>query len=237
MTFYQLHDHYPGFPDPREAEPNGLLAMGGDLKPQRLLNAYARGIFPWFSEGDPLLWHCPDPRLVLLPEELHLPKRLRRFLRSGCYEIRFDTDFQGVIEGCAEALRPGQQGTWITRDMRQAYHRMFRLGFAHSVEAWEDGDLVGGLYGISLGAVFFGESMFHRAPEASKVALVALVAFLKSQGFDMLDCQQDTPHMRRFGARLFSRDDFLARLDASLDQRETLQGPWTEMGKGILKNL
>ena len=229
MTFYRLHDEYPGFPDPREAEPNGLLAMGGDLSPQRLLNAYARGIFPWFSEGDPLLWHCPDPRLVLFPSEFHTPRKLQKTLRSSPYDIRFDFDFQGVMEGCALTSRPGQNGTWITQDMRRAYVRMHRLGFAHSVEAWEGGDLVGGLYGIALGGVFFGESMFHRAPDASKAALVSLAHFLRANGFDLLDCQQDTPHMRRFGARLLSRDEFLDRLDRSLDHRETLQGPWTQM--------
>ena len=233
MTFYRLHDEYPGFPDPREAEPSGLLAVGGDLSPQRLLNAYALGIFPWFSEGDPPLWHCPDPRLVLFPTEFHIPRKLRKTLNRKPFDIRFDTDFLGVLEGCALTHRPGQRGTWITQDMRRAYHRMHRLGFAHSVEAWEGDDLVGGLYGIALGGVFFGESMFHRAPDASKAALLALVEFLRRHKFDLLDCQQDTPHMRRFGARLLSRDDFLNRLDRSLERRDTLQGSWAHLAQEL----
>lgn len=204
------------FPSPERAlrEPNGLLCAGGDLSPQRLLAAYRAGIFPWFSPGDPILWWSPDPRMVLFPREFRISRSLRKTLRSGRFSVRLDSDFAGVIDACAATPRPGQAGTWITDDMRAAYGRLHELGFAHSVEAWQDGALVGGLYGIALGGVFYGESMFSRVSDASKVAAAHLARFLDRNGFGMIDCQMHTPHLASLGAREIGRDAFLGRLRA-----------------------
>jgi leucyl/phenylalanyl-tRNA---protein transferase len=215
----------PVFPDPALAEPDGLLAVGGDLSLERLLAAYAKGIFPWYSQDMPILWWSPDPRLVLLPEELHVSRSLRRTMRSGRYAVRSDTAFERVIRGCADKPRPGQDGTWITREMQQAYLRLHRHGFAHSVEAWEGDELVGGLYGVSLGSAFFGESMFADRPDASKVAFATLVEWLQGRRFDLVDCQVATEHLRRFGAREVSRAEFLSRLARALE-RPTMRGRW-----------
>ena len=190
--------------------PNGLLCAGGDLSPERIIAAYSRGIFPWFSEGDPILWWSPDPRMVLFPDELKVSRSLRKSVERGTYETRVDTAFREVIAQCA-APREGQAGTWIVPEMVAAYTVLHDRGFAHSVESWQDGELVGGLYGISLGRVFFGESMFARAPDASKVALVRLVQRLRAQGCDLIDCQQATPHLASLGAREIPRAEF-ARL-------------------------
>jgi len=225
MPVYELGDE-PLFPDPEDSDPSGLLAVGGDLSPRRLLRAYACGIFPWYSEGGPILWHSPDPRALLLPAELHVPRSLRRTLRCGRFEVRLDSAFPEVVRACAETPRPGQDGTWITAEMRRAYRRLHELGFAHSAEAWEEGELVGGLYGLSLGSAFFGESMFATRSDASKVALVVLVEQLLAWGFDLFDCQIESPHLARFGARPVARRDFLARLQRSLE-RETRRGVWT----------
>lgn len=214
---------YP-FPDPREGSAEGLLAYGGDLRPERLLSAYAQGIFPWYEE-DPILWFSPDPRMVLLPAELRIDRTLRKNLRRGRYEMRMDTDFRGVIAACAETPRPGQRGTWITNDMLEAYCQLHALGFAHSCESWLDGELVGGIYGISLGRAFFGESMFARASDASKVALVHLVRQIEAWGFDFLDCQAHTPHTERLGAREWPRDVFLDALERALEA-PTRRGQW-----------
>jgi leucyl/phenylalanyl-tRNA--protein transferase len=162
VTFYRLHESYPGFPDPREAEPSGLLAMGGDLSPERLLIAYSMGIFPWYNPGDPILWHCPDPRMVLLPSDLHIGRSLRPVLARAPWELRYDSDFSQVIRSCATSKRRGQQGTWITSEMMQAYESLHELGFAHSAEVWHEGEMIGGIYGLALGRAFFGESMFYR---------------------------------------------------------------------------
>jgi leucyl/phenylalanyl-tRNA---protein transferase len=215
----------PVFPEPREAEPDGLLAVGGDLSPERLLQAYAAGIFPWFSEGNPILWWSPDPRMVLLPERMHVPRSLARTLRRGRYEVRADTAFSQVIRRCADAPRPGQDGTWITDEMVFAYERLHRLGFAHSFEAWEGGALAGGLYGVSLGAAFFGESMFSERPDASKAAFARGVEWLGSWGVELVDCQVRTEHLARFGAREMARDEFLDRLGRALS-KPTRQGRW-----------
>ena len=190
--------------------PNGLLCAGGDLSPERIIAAYSRGIFPWFSEGDPILWWSPDPRMVLFPDELKVSRSLRKSVERGAYETRVDTAFREVIAQCA-APREGQAGTWIVPEMVAAYTVLHDRGFAHSVESWQDGELVGGLYGISLGRVFFGESMFSRAPDASKVALVRLVERLRAHGCDLIDCQQATPHLASLGAREIPRAEF-ARL-------------------------
>jgi len=195
--------------------PNGLLCAGADLSPERILAAYTRGIFPWYSEGDPILWWSPDPRMVLFPAELKVSRTLRRVVSRGVYEIRVDTAFREVIEACA-APRDGHQGTWIVPEMIEAYTRLHELGFAHSVESWKDDTLVGGLYGIALRRVFFGESMFTRAPDASKAALVALVDRLRERGCRVIDCQQATAHLSSLGAREISRKTFAQLLEESI---------------------
>jgi len=215
-----LHWIEPGappesFPDPATAlrDPDGLLAAGGDLSPARLLAAYRRGIFPWYNAGEPILWWCPDPRAVLYPGELHVSRSLARTLRRDCFRYTLDQDFAGVIDGCAQAPRRGQPGTWITADMRAAYLTLHRLGHAHSLEVWQNKTLVGGVYGVAVGRVFFGESMFSRARDASKAALVMLVRQLARWGFALLDCQVASPHLTSLGSRLIPRRDFLAALD------------------------
>ena len=198
--------------------PNGLLCAGGDLSPERLVEAYSHGIFPWFSEGDPILWWSPDPRMVLFPDELRISRSLRKRVQAGEYETRFDTAFARVIEECA-APRDGQAGTWIVPEMIAAYRRLHELGFAHSVESWRDGELAGGLYGVALGRMFFGESMFTRERDASKVALVKLVERVKEKGFRAIDCQQATRHLASLGAREIPRKAFAQLV------RESIQYP------------
>jgi len=212
------------FPPVEEAE-NGLLAVGGDLSPGRLLLAYASGIFPWYDEEQPILWHSPDPRMVLLPAELRVPRSLRKRVRQRPFGITLDRAFERVLDGCAGVPRPGQDGTWITSEMREAYAELHRLGFAHSAEAWRDGELVGGLYGVSLGAAFFGESMFALEPDASKIAFVTLVEALREWEFQLLDSQVYTDHLARFGAVEWPRERYLAALERALD-RPTRQGRW-----------
>ncbi|MEW5772600.1 MAG: leucyl/phenylalanyl-tRNA--protein transferase [Thermodesulfobacteriota bacterium] len=233
MPVYLLHPEHPGFPDPDRADPCGLVAVGGDLTPVRLMHAYARGIFPWYSAGEPILWWSPDPRLVLFPDELHVPRSLQRVMKRGEFEFRTDTAFSQVIRACAKAPRPQGPGTWLTPEMIRAYETLHRLGHAHSVEAWKDGDLAGGLYGVALGRAFFGESMFHRAPNASKACLVTLVELLRAKGFTLLDCQQTTPHMQRLGAREMPRAEFLKLLEAAVRGGEA-PGRWVaEDGEGV----
>lgn len=192
-------------------EPNGLLALGGDLSPGRLLEAYRHGIFPWFSEGDPLLWWSPDPRMVLFPAELKVSRSLAKSLRNKDYEVRFDTAFAEVLAGCA-GPRPSANGTWIVDDMKIAYERLHDLGYAHSAETWIDGCLAGGLYGVAIGRMFYGESMFALDRDASKIAFVHLVRALQAAGFGMIDCQMHTRHLASFGAREIPRTQFAARL-------------------------
>ena len=192
---------------------NGLLAAGGDLSAQRLLAAYRRGIFPWYSEGDPLLWWSPDPRMVLIPAQLKISRSLTKVLRHADYEIRLDTAFELVIRACASAPRIGQDGTWISPEMQDAYIELHRLGYAHSVETWRDEKLIGGLYGIAIGRAFFGESMFSNATNASKIALAHLCAHLKQQDFGIIDCQMETTHLASLGASPIRRTDFIRRLD------------------------
>ncbi|PZR11863.1 MAG: leucyl/phenylalanyl-tRNA--protein transferase [Archangium gephyra] len=214
------------FPPIEDTDADGIIAVGGDLRPERLEEAYRRGIFPWYSEGLPILWHCPDPRFVLEPKSLHVPRSLRKMMNRGVYEVKLDTAFEGVIDGCAKTKRPGQRGTWITRDMRKAYLKLHELGLAHSAETWFDGRLVGGLYGVSLGRVFYGESMFAHADDASKVAFVTLVEWMRGWGVQLVDCQQETAHLARFGATPWPRDRFTAAL-ASLTSFPTRQGRWS----------
>lgn len=200
------------FPDPRLAEPSGLLGVGGDLSADRLLLAYENGIFPWFSEGQPILWWSPDPRMVLYPDQLHVPRSLRKRMRRGDYTFTFDRSFGEVIRACSRSPRPGQEGTWITDEMVEAYEELHERGIAHSVEAWQDGELVGGLYGVAIGRCFAGESMFTVAPDASKSAFVTLVEHLRDWGFTVVDCQVHTEHLERFGAIEVPRERFLEDL-------------------------
>lgn len=215
------------FPSLRHAlrEPNGLLCAGGELSPARLLSAYRQGIFPWFSEGQPILWWSPDPRMVLFPSEFRLSRSLLRTLRRGNYEVRLDSAFGMTLEACATTPREGQPGTWITEEMRVAYRTLHELGFAHSVEVWMDGMLAGGLYGVALGRVFYGESMFSRVTDGSKIALAHLVSHLHAQGFEMIDCQMHTPHLASLGAREISRQEFVQRV-ADLVEAPVCPGRW-----------
>jgi len=213
------------FPDPEEAEPDGLLAVGGDLSPERIVAAYASGIFPWYNEP-PILWFSPDPRLILFPDELPVSARLERQLAKNPFEIRMDTAFETVIQQCALIDRKDQAGTWITEEMVRAYTDLHHIGIAHSVESWQEGNLTGGLYGLSLGRAFFGESMFTLVSNASKAAFVSLVAQLKKWGFHFIDCQMQTPHLARFGARPVPRPEFLGMLAKAL-KAKTKQGNWS----------
>lgn len=205
-------------------DPNGLLAAGADLSPARLLDAYARGIFPWFGDDDPVLWWSPDPRMVLPVRDLHIARSLRRVIRSGRYEVTLDTAFPEVIAGCAEPRTDGD-GTWITRAMTAAYRQLASLGHAHSVETWSDGALAGGLYGVAIGRMFFGESMFSRQADASKVALVHLVRQLERWGFELVDCQMSTEHLASLGACDIPRSEFVPRLHR-LVSLPGVRAPW-----------
>ncbi|MEW5782702.1 MAG: leucyl/phenylalanyl-tRNA--protein transferase [Pseudomonadota bacterium] len=211
------------------AEPNGLLCAGGDLSPPRLISAYRRGIFPWFSEGEPILWWSPDPRMVLFPEALKISRSLAKTLRNADYQVKLDTAFDAVIAACAATPRPGQHGTWITAEMQAAYRRLHALGYAHSVETWRDGRLIGGLYGVAIGRAFFGESMFSLERDASKIALAHLCRYLCVHNFGMIDCQMETAHLHSLGARPMPREAFLARL-ASLVEQGDAPGRWPADG-------
>lgn len=225
MPFYLLKES-DAFPPPEWADADGLLAVGGDLRPERLLRAYRAGIFPWYGEGLPILWHSPDPRMVLRAPELRVPRSLAKTMRRAPYEIRLDTAFPDVVRACAQVPRADQPGTWITDDMFVAYCRLHELGFAHSAEAWQDGALVGGLYGVSLGGAFFGESMFALAPDASKIAFVTLVAQLLQWNIHLIDCQTYSDHLARFGATMWPRDEFLLALREA-QRTPTREGQWS----------
>lgn len=213
------------FPHPDLADEDGLLAVGGDLSPERLLLAYRHGIFPWYDETTPILWHSPDPRMVLEAGRIAVPRSLEKRLRRGDYALSLDTAFREVITACASVPRPGQDGTWIVPEMVEAYVELHRLGFAHSVEARRDGELLGGLYGVSLGGAFFGESMFAKGPDASKCAFVALVRQLPRWGIELVDCQVHTEHLDRFGAEEWPRGRYLAALSKALRKKDR-RGPW-----------
>lgn len=206
------------------ADPNGLLAAGGDLSPERLIAAYRRGIFPWFSSGQPILWWSPDPRMVLYVDEFRTSHSLAKRVRRQQFKVRIDTAFREVIDSCASVPRDGQPGTWITPEMIDAYCELNRRGIAHSVECWRNGQLCGGLYGMALGRVFFGESMFARETDASKVALVHLVQMLRRQGVPLVDCQQETAHLGSFGARPISRATFAGHLTELIHSTEPVAG-------------
>jgi leucyl/phenylalanyl-tRNA---protein transferase len=214
------------FPPVSWTSPDGVIAMGGTPDPEILKEAYKRGIFPWPHEGWPLLWFCPDPRFVLVPTEAHIPRSLRKEMRRGTWEVRADTCFPEVIRRCSGKLRPGQEGSWITPEMIKGYIALHKEGFAHSIEAWKDGRLAGGLYGVSFGRIFFGESMFADEPEASKVAFATLLANLIRWGFLLVDCQSYTDHLARFGAVEWPRARFLKVHEQAL-REPTLQGPWS----------
>lgn len=195
------------FPPVELAEPDGLLAMGGDLSSERLLLAYKKGIFPWY-EGEHILWWCPDPRFVLFPPELKISKSMKQVLKRNEFEFKTDTAFQQVIRACKTAVRPGQDGTWITDEVERSYTKLFELGYAHSAEAWKNGELVGGLYGILSGNVFFGESMFSKENNASKFAFITYVQQLMKEGIQLIDCQVYTEHLESLGATMISRKEF-----------------------------
>lgn len=223
---FQLDDNDYAFPSAELAEKDGLLAIGGDLSPMRLLTAYANGIFPWYSDGEPILWWSLDPRLIIRPGEMKVSKSLRHTLRSGKFEVKIDTRFRSVMTHCANTPREGQQGTWIVKDMVEAYCRLHEMGFAHSFETYQEGKLVGGLYGLSIGKVFFGESMFHTVADASKVAFYHLHLFLQSHDFELIDCQQETPHLKSLGAYAIPRHEYLKELE-KLVLEPSLMGAWS----------
>jgi leucyl/phenylalanyl-tRNA---protein transferase len=223
MPVYRL-DKRLTFP-PVEMAEDGLLAVGGDLTPERLLLGYSQGIFPWYGPKLPILWHSPDPRMVMSTRELIVNRSLRKTIRRAPYQLRIDTAFADVLTGCASAPRPGQDGTWLVPEMVDAYVKLHQLGFAHSFEAWAGDELVGGLYGVSLGGCFYGESMFARAPDASKLAFCASIAQLDAWSITLVDCQVHTDHLERFGAHEVPRADFLAQLKLALDH-PTRRGRW-----------
>ncbi len=213
------------FPNPRNASDEGLLAYGGDLSSSRLLTAYRKGIFPWYSPGDPILWWSPNPRLLLYPEHFKVRKSFRRVLRSGKFRVTFDKEFSNVIKHCAMVPREGQDHTWIVEEIQKAFIRLHKEGFAHSIEVYKEEKLVGGLYGIAMGKAFFGESMFSLAADASKVAFKALSDVLGSKGYDFIDCQMKTDHMIGLGAEVVERDIFLDALHEALQKPSDL-GNW-----------
>jgi len=224
MPIFRLVDDMV-FPPPDYADPSGLIAVGGDLSSERLLEAYRVGIFPWYSDEQPILWWSPDPRFILEPDEFKISRSLQKTLQRKIFQVTFDRVFEDVIAACSTVPREGQRGTWITREMRDAYIELHGLGYAHSVETWFAGNLVGGLYGVSLGKVFFGESMFHKKTDASKVALATLVEKLKSWGFHFIDSQMTTEHMMSLGAKEMPRRIFLKRLQSAL-RHSTKRGKW-----------
>jgi leucyl/phenylalanyl-tRNA--protein transferase len=225
MPVYLLSDDLI-FPAPRLAPQEGLLAVGGDLSPERLLLAYQMGIFPWYSQDEPIMWWSPDPRLVLYPAELRITKSLQKTLTKGRFKLTMDQAFEAVINACAQSRTGADEGTWIVDEIITAYCSLHKAGLAHSVEAWQDDKLAGGLYGVSLGRCFFGESMFTRISNASKAAFVALVEHLRALEFDLIDCQITTAHLIRFGAREISRARFLDELKKAL-KAPTLKGKWS----------
>lgn len=226
MTIFLLSDKI-AFPPPHLAEKEGLLAIGGDLSEKRLLLAYQMGIFPWYSKDEPIMWWTPDPRLVLYPHELKISRSLQKIIRKNIFTIRIDTAFDQVVRACACTQRKKQEGTWIVDDMIAAYCHLHKTGYAHSFEAWQDDKLVGGLYGVSLGRCFFGESMFSDQSNASKVTFVFLVEYLRKRSFDLIDCQVKTDHLLRSGAREIPRKRFLKELENSLT-KPTLRGKWKD---------
>lgn len=223
MPIFQLMEELL-FPPSHMASQSGILAVGGDLSPARILEAYRQGIFPWYADEEPIIWWSPNPRFVLFPSEIKVSRSMKQILRQGRFRITFDQDFHGVISACQKP-RPGQAGTWITKEMKEAYITLYDLGYAHSVEAWQGDILAGGLYGVSLGRCFFGESMFSTVSNASKAALITLTKRLEAHRFGLIDCQVRSAHLASLGARDISREAFISLLDRLLDF-ETLRGNW-----------
>ena len=226
MPVFELHPSRIEFPDPKHTDESGILAVGGDLQAERLLLAYEMGLFPWFNEDEPPLWWCPDPRMVLYPNELRISKSMRSVLRKNLFRVTADQNFEEVIRNCGAVPRPGQDGTWITEDIVNGYLELHRMGFAHSIEVWSNNTLTGGLYGVSLGKIFFGESMFSVAPNASKLGFIKLVEALKVNDFRLVDCQVHTAHLESLGAEEISRASFLPQLREALTS-ETIRGSWS----------
>jgi len=224
LPIYLLNEKL-SFP-PVEGAEDGVVAVGGDLSPERLLLAYSKGIFPWFGENDPIIWHSPEERFIMLLDKLHISKSMRRVLNSNKFKINFDTDFTYVIQQCAQVKRKGEDSTWITSEMIEAYEKLHNLGYAHSIEVWQDDRIVGGLYGVSLGKCFFAESMFHTATNASKFAVIKLIELLKQKDFHFLDAQVYTDHVATLGAKEISRETFLKLLQEGL-QHESWIGKWS----------
>lgn len=224
---FRLFQKTLSFPDPEEADDSGLLAVGGDLSVERLKLAYSKGIFPWYEEGMPVLWWSPDPRMVLFPDKMIVSHSLRQTLKKDLFTITYDTCFEEVVEQCSSTPRAVQEGTWITGDMKNAYNKLHKAGYAHSAETWHNGQLVGGLYGVALGRAFFGESMFHRMTNASKVALYFLLEKLRSMSFEIIDAQVYTNHLESLGGELLPRTVFLELLQKALE-KPSLTGRWTE---------
>ncbi len=217
MHIFPLSRYNLIFPDPTTATDEGILAYGGDLSVNRVMQGYSKGIFPWFNEDDPILWWSPNPRFILKIDELHIPKSLKRTIKKEIFTIKFNTNFRFVIEECAKAKRPEQDGTWITSDMVEAYCDLHNAGHAHSFEAYFDGELVGGGYGVEIGNIFCGESMFSKKSDSSKVAFISLVQRLKNNGFKIIDSQIHTPYLESFGAKHISRDEYLQHVKESLN--------------------
>ena len=213
------------------ANPDGLLAIGGDLSPHKLLIAYQAGIFPWYSTGQPILWWCPDPRFVLFPPKLRVSKSMKQVFRKGIFEVSFDRDFESVVEHCKRIPRKGQDGTWITSEMQAAYLHLHHKGYAHSVEVWREGNLVGGLYGIAIGRCFFGESMFSLESNASKTGFITLVQRLEKRNYQLVDCQVYTAHLESLGAEMIARSDFIEQLQENREYRTEL-GSWGGGSRG-----
>jgi len=230
MPIFWLKEDSIIFPHPELANEDGILAVGGDLSIKRLLYAYSIGLFPWFNPTDPILWWSPDPRFVLFPEELKISKSMRSYFNQKKFTVTFDTRFEEVIRTCSTHKRRGQGGTWISKEMINAYCDLHKAGWAHSVEVWKGEELVGGLYGVAIGKVFFGESMFTKVSNASKFALISLVKTLKKQNFNLIDCQQPTNHLGSLGARSIRRHEFLELLRENEDE-ESIVGDWGSDGR------
>ena len=227
MSLIRLDPRFPElFPNPSAVAGEGPACFGGDLSPERLFNAYRLGFFPWFSEGEPILWWHPDPRFVLFPDDLRVSKSMRPYFNQQKYTVRYDTQFRAVMQHCRAAFRPGQWGSWITDDLIEGYVGLHELGLAHSVEVYEGDELVGGLYGLALGGVFFGESMFHLRPNASKFGFISLVRRLSARGYRVIDCQQETNHLASLGGSNIKREEFLDLL-LPIGQEVTERGKWT----------
>ncbi|MGD1847852.1 MAG: leucyl/phenylalanyl-tRNA--protein transferase [Salibacteraceae bacterium] len=225
MPVYRIEDALI-FPDPNLAREDGMLGVGGDLSVKRLLMAYKMGIFPWYSQGQPICWWSPDPRFVLYPEHLKVSKSMRQLLRKAPFQVSFDTKFENVMRACKNIYRPGEIGSWIDEDMIKAYKELHHLGMAHSIEVWQEGRLVGGLYGVSIGAAFFGESMFARASNASKYGFIVLVRWLQDRGFRLIDCQMHTDHLESLGATMIPRMQFMDELKAAIAGNQPA-GQWS----------